>query len=216
MDEAGRGPVIGPLVIGLVAVTEEELQELIELGVDDSKSLSGKRREHLFDQIKSISSVAEVLVVDAQELNEMMETYTLNEIEVMKFRELLAPVSKKIKTLFLDAADVNAERFGNRFADLVPYVVSEHKADSNYEVVAAASILAKTVRDRQISELQELYKKKFPDLPPFGKGYPANAKKFLEAYYNKYLEIPEIARTKWKTVKRIIENSPQRNLDEFM
>ncbi|RMG38741.1 MAG: ribonuclease HII [Methanobacteriota archaeon] len=216
MDEAGRGPVLGPLVIGLVAATPSELAELREIGVDDSKALTEKKRIQLAESIRSAVSIAKVLVVPASELNVLMTEKTLNQIEVIKFRQLLQPYASKVSKLFLDAADVNAERFGNHFTDLVDDVVAEHKADSKYEIVAAASILAKTERDRQMQLLQKEYAKKYPDLPSFGKGYPTNARNFLEEYYRRFNEMPNIARIKWKTVQKIIEKFPQTNLDEFL
>ncbi len=216
MDEAGRGPVLGPLVIGLVGATKSEIEDLKEIGVDDSKAMSDSKRQRLAEEIKTRVTIAEVLIVPASELNKLMKTQTLNKIEVTKFRQLLKPFANQISKLFLDAADVKAERFGLNFKDLVRDVVSEHKADSKYEVVAAASILAKTERDRQMKMLQKEYSEKFPNLPSFGKGYPANAKEFLKKYYRRYHKMPDIARTKWKTVQRIIEKYPQNNLDDFL
>ena len=185
MDEAGRGPVLGPLVIGLVACTREQIDILKELGVDDSKALSEKKREKLANSIREIAEIADILVVSAEEIDELMEEHTLNQIEVMMFRKLVGRYSERIEELYLDAADVKAERFGEQFMEFsIPVVVSEHKADSKYTIVAAASILAKTERDSQMRQLQNKYSKEFPDLPKFGKGYPANAKEFLEKYYS--------------------------------
>ncbi len=217
MDEAGRGPVLGPLVIGLVACTKQEIEILKELGVDDSKALSEKKRENLANSIMEIAEIADTLVVSAKEINELMEDHTLNEIEVLMFKKLIRKYSKRISELYLDAADVKAERFGEHFSEFnIPVVVSEHKADSKYIVVAAASIIAKTERDRQMRQLQDKYSKEFPNLPKFGKGYPANAKEFLKEYYLKYWEFPPITRKRWKTAKKIEKENAQNSLEDFI
>ncbi len=216
MDEAGRGAVLGPLVIGFAAFTPQQLDKIRKLGLGDSKALSEKRRREFEVHIKKIATIAETLCVFPEELTKLMDKESLNMVEVKKFRELLKPYSNQIDELQLDAADVNAERFGNYFKDLVPKVISEHKADAKFPAVSAASILAKVERDRQIEILQQQYAKKFPHLPNFGKGYMASATPFLEAYYKEYRSFPPIARTKWKTLDKIRKKYSQSGLEEFL
>ncbi len=206
MDEAGRGPVLGPLVVGLVGVTPVQKKKLLDLGVDDSKKLTEKSRSRLAQEITSIVSAYKVLRVEATEINSLMEKYTLNEIEVFKFQNLLKEYCGSFEELQLDAADVNAERFGSQVskACIGKYrVVSEHKGDAKFVAVGAASIIAKYVRDETIKILQEEMKNFDPTLPSFGKGYPSNAKQFLVEYYKKYHSFPKHARLKWKTIQNI-------------
>ncbi|MHA2249211.1 MAG: ribonuclease HII [Candidatus Kariarchaeaceae archaeon] len=215
MDEAGRGPAIGPMVFGIVLVTPKEEKQLLSHGVKDSKALSSKRREEYAKKIEEISSYHATLVVSATKIDELMEKGTnLNKIEVISFRQLLKPYGHKIGTLQLDAADVNAERFGNKFRDLVDgEILSFHKGDAIFLSVGAASILAKVKRDHIINNLQREMKKTDPELPPFGSGYPTDAKPFLMGYVKKYLELPDIARKSWKTCKKILEEVQQSSLD---
>ena len=92
MDEAGRGPAIGPIVFGIVLVTPEQEDHLISLGIRDSKTLSSTKREEFARKIEEISSYHATLVVSAMKIDELMEKGTnLNKIEVLSFRQLLKP-----------------------------------------------------------------------------------------------------------------------------
>lgn len=217
MDEAGRGPAIGPLVFGLVVVTPEQEKILEEKGVNDSKTLSAAKRQEFKIIIEETVEYHDVLVLHAPELDQMMKNTKLNEIEVIKFRKLLEPVASQVTQLQLDAADVNAERFGSRFTDLVKDVDSRHKGDSIFRSVGAASILAKVARDECIENLQKEMTELDPELPSFGSGYPTQAKPFLEAYVEKYKCLPEIARHSWQTSKNALETHgpKQSTLDDF-
>ncbi|MDH5402130.1 MAG: ribonuclease HII [Candidatus Heimdallarchaeota archaeon] len=216
MDEAGRGPVIGPLVFGLVVVTSEQESFLKENGVEDSKTLSKLNRQRLAAIIKENTTYCDTLVVNAETITSLMGEMTLNEIEIKFFRQLISPQVNKIGILQLDAADVNAERFGSRFADLFDgQIQSFHKGDQLFTSVGAASILAKTTRDEIIESLQQKISKFDPTLPSFGSGYPTDAKPFLQAYYSKYHSFPMFVRTTWKTVKKIESSFAQSDLNSF-
>jgi ribonuclease HII len=111
---------------------------------------------------------------------------------------------------YVDASDVNAERFGDWIRGHLPFktkVISEQKADVNYPVVAAASIVAKVRRDELISELHKKY-------GFFGSGYPADHRTiaFLERWVREHGELPEFARKSWKTAQRIEDWAKQRKL----
>jgi len=218
MDEAGRGPVIGPMVIGLVSATPEQIGELARQGVNDSKQLSKSRRDKFRKVIENTTHKSDFLVVEVKEINEMMKSgVNLNEIEVIKYRELLKKHSKEAKELYLDAADVNADRFGKNVAGDLKHVkcVSEHKADEKYTVVGAASIIAKTERDRIVEKLDKEFQRKHPEIPSFKSGYPQQAKVFLEAWYKEFKSFPDIVRTEWKTCKNIEEKFTAKTLDDF-
>jgi len=221
MDEAGRGPAIGPIVFGLVIATPDQLDTLREAGVDDSKKLSKKKREEFHDIITETVSVYDTLAVDAVEIDHLRDSITMNQIEVKKFRELVQPYVKNIDLLQLDAADVNAVRFGRQFNDLIDGEIdSRHKGDSIFVAVGAASILAKLERDRLVEELQQQITDTDSSLPSFGSGYPAQAKPFLEAYVKKYGELPDFARKSWKTSKDALyrfkeKKTEQQSLADF-
>ena len=209
MDEAGRGSVLGPLVIGIVACTHTELAALKKVGVIDSKKLTKTKRANLFKKILDNVSIAGRLLISASEIDKLMKSsVNLNEIEVRGFKRLLSLYSRNISTVYLDAVDVNPTRFGSRIQsiDKEMLVISEHKADVKYTVVAAASIIAKHVRDKTVSKFRKEYLGKYPDLASFQTGYMNDSTQFLREYYNLYQKFPKIARTEWKTCKRITKD----------
>ncbi|MCW3994290.1 MAG: ribonuclease HII, partial [Candidatus Bathyarchaeota archaeon] len=170
VDDAGRGCVIGPLVIAGVLMKDNELPKLVQLGVKDSKLLSPRRRETLAVEIKRIVLKYNVIKLPPKDIDKVVETgrklHKLNRLEaktMAKIIELLAP-----DIAYVDASDVLEERFGQHISELLPFkveIVSEHKADRKYPVVSAASIIAKVERDMEIAKLKEKY-------GDFGCGYP--------------------------------------------
>lgn len=203
LDEAGRGPVIGSLVIGCVLIEEDRLPALKEQGITDSKQLSPKRREQLVDTIKSASMAWRLVELSAHDLNTLhAKNLTLNEIEEMAFGQALNEIEPKPAKIYLDAADVKEERFGQSVARHLKFIpgeiISKHKGDALFTVVGAASILAKTRRDQII----EGFKAEYGDI---GSGYPSDPYtiKYLKQYYQDHKEFPPIVRTWWETAKKI-------------
>src|SRR5438132_7216820 len=155
VDDAGRGPVIGPLVIAGVIIEEEKLDRLKRLGVKDSKQLLSSTRTRLSKEIPSIVDDYHVLEIGSQELDRIVNRapkfQRLNLLEA----KVMAQVIEKLKPdlVYVDSSDTRTERFKNNILDCLsftPRIVSEHKADINYPVVSAASIMAKVHRDRRI------------------------------------------------------------------
>ena len=216
IDEAGRGPMIGPMVICGILVDSDRLHELVEIGAKDSKILAHKRRLILKEKIEKVASEIVIRTVSAADIDRLRKQTTLNEIEVTEF----AFIAKTLKPreLYLDAADVIAERFGIKIGKLSglaskgAVIVSEHKADSKYPIVSAASIIAKVERDRTI----ETFHKKYGD---FGSGYPNDPKtvQFVRNLVRNGEKLPSIIRKSWKSVTRIIdeESTDQTKLDTF-
>jgi len=219
LDEAGRGPVIGSLVIGCVIFNEKDLHILDEIGVDDSKKISPKKREILAQKIKKHAVSYDLLEVTAENINALHKKgLSLNEIEEISFAKLLNGIKPQPDIIYLDAADVIEERFGRTIGGMLKFkpkkIISKHRGDAIFKIVGAASILAKTKRDHIIEE----YKKKFPGC---GSGYPSDpyTKKFLKSYYNSHQKFPPIVRTWWKTAENIVKEyelkKKQRKLTEF-
>ena len=214
VDEAGRGPMIGPMVICGVLVDSERLPELVRIGTRDSKTLSHSQRLKLKEKIKLVISKMEIRYVSAADIDRLRKRTTLNEIEVAEFASIVRAL--KPKEVYLDAVDVNAERFGEKIGNISGLaskgakIVSEHKADSKYPIVSAASIIAKVERDRVISE----YHKKYGD---FGSGYPSDPKTvdFVKNLVRNGKELPPIIRKSWDSVRRILdeESTEQSTLD---
>ncbi len=210
IDEAGRGPVIGPLTVCGVAVSEDNHYELESLNLRDSKKYTRKKREELEEPIRSVTECT-FAEIPASEISIEMSKKTLNDIEVELFAQVLLHFSQATE-IIVDACDVDAARFGEKicFCAGVPSVISEHKADDTYPIVSAASILAKIERDRRIDELKEVF-------GDFGSGYCSDRKtiEFLKKYIKKEGKLPPIARSSWDTSKRLLEEYYQRSLNHF-
>ena len=203
IDEAGRGPLIGPLVVCGVLFEQETIHDLDSLGVKDSKMLTPRRRTQLLQSIKRLASKIELRTISASEIDMLRgQKVNLNEIEVRAFVSIAQDLKPSL--LYLDAVDVKAQRFGiavserSGLSTLGCKVVSEHKADSKYPVVSAASIVAKVERDKAI----KLLHKEFGD---FGSGYPSDPKtiEFVRGFLSDTGELPNIVRHSWESVNRI-------------
>ncbi|MCL2476513.1 ribonuclease HII [Candidatus Bathycorpusculum sp.] len=206
VDEAGRGCVIGPLVVAGVVVLEENLPGLLELGVADSKMLSAKRRETLYPEILRLVKSHHVIKVPPylidRAVNSTRVLYKLNHLEAHTMAKVIQELGPD--KAFVDAADVVAQRFGNYIREFLvmaqqPIIVSEHKADRNYAVVAAASIIAKVERDLEIQRLQEKY-------GDFGSGYLGDGRtlvflrRLLAEGHGVY---PSCVRKSWEPARRV-------------
>ena len=203
VDEAGRGPVIGPLIIAGVSIEETDIPKLVDIGVKDSKLLSPKRRETLASQIKELAHNWHIISLSPAEIDRVVESkiklHKLNRLEAQAMASVIAVLKPDVA--YVDASDVLADRFGEHIAENLPFklkIVSEHKADKKYPVVSAASILAKVEREKVISQLQ----KKHGNI---GCGYPSdsNTIKFLEDCIRKFGSYPDFVRKSWKTSKRV-------------
>ena len=195
IDEAGRGSVLGPMVIAGVIVPEKMEKVLERMGVKDSKRLTANRRTILSRKLKKMFDY-KMVVITAREIDEMRASgINLNEIEKNAMEDI-------IEKAIVDAVDVKAERFQeNLRKDTGANVIAEHKADDKYIEVSAASIIAKAERDAQISEIN----KEFIKIGGIGSGYPSDptTKKFLTNYT--YDEMPDFVRRSWATVSKMKE-----------
>lgn len=202
VDDAGRGCVIGPLVIAGVLINEEDLPKLVQLGVRDSKLLSPHRREFLATEIKKTVAKYSLEKLSPREIDEVVlkgrKLRKLNWLEAQTMAKVIEALKPDVA--YVDASDVLEERFKQDILDCLPFkirIVSEHKADRNYPVVSAASIIAKVERDREIAELAKTY-------GDFGSGYPSDPRtmEFLEHCLRKSCDYPDFVRRSWKTAKR--------------
>ena len=211
IDEAGRGPMIGPMVICGILVEVECLRELQAIGVRDSKLLSPSRRFELKKDIEQIAQRIDIRAVSAEDIDRRRIYTTLNEIEVVEFASIAKSLNPE--ELYLDAVDVVPDRFGVKVAALSGLspqevrIVSEHKADSTYPIVSAASILAKVERDRIISSYHEVYGQ-------FGSGYPTDPKtiNFVKALVRNNQELPPIIRKSWGSVRKIMDAESKKQM----
>lgn len=214
IDEAGRGPVIGPLVVA--GLTLENDSKIIEYKVKDSKKISPKRRKILSKIIIEISSDYEILVIPAKDIDDMRKVMTLNEIEVNAFTKIIKKLKPDI--CYVDSVDVNENRFAeNILSDLSfkPTIISKHKADDIYPIVSAASIIAKNRRDEEVEKISQILEKRFDC--PLGSGYPADpiTQNFIKKWFEKYKKLPPYTRHSWKTVQNILNMCNTKKLDDF-
>lgn len=203
VDEAGRGPIIGPLVIAGVLLDEKDLSQLVDLGVKDSKRLSPRRREELAAEIKELALKYHVAMLSPAEIDRVVETgkklHRLNRLEAQTMAEVIKILRPEV--VYVDASDVLADRFKQHIAENLTFnvrIISEHKADMKYPIVSAASIIAKVERDRALFVLQ----KRFGNM---GCGYATDLKtiKFLETWIRKFGSYPDFVRKSWKPAKRL-------------
>jgi ribonuclease HII len=213
-DEAGRGPCFGPLVVAGVLVENDS--ELVRIGVCDSKQLTPKRREQLAPLIINSVSKYEIVVLPAADIDDLRKTMTLNELEVFVYSKIIEKLRPDV--CYVDAVDVKEERFGRDILSLLSYkpqMISEHKADVNYPVVGAASILAKVTRDEHVRRIAQEIEPKLN--LPLGSGYPADpvTKKFLSTWVSRFGSLPPHVRTSWETCQKLIKNQNTKRLDDF-
>jgi ribonuclease HII len=200
IDEAGRGPVLGPLVVAGVKLADDK--ELEKLNVRDSKKLSPERREALASEIRKLAEI-EVVVLSANELDLLRQIMTLNEIETGMFSKIITKL--KAAKVFVDCVDTNEETFKNNLKtqlDYEPEIISKHKADDIFPVVSAASIIAKTIRDNEVTRISaELGIN-------IGSGYPADpiTIEFIKNWLADRKELPPFIRHSWKTTERLWED----------
>jgi ribonuclease HII len=213
IDEAGRGPILGPLVMCGILVKEEDLNELVKLRVKDSKLLTKLKREGLFDKIKDVSYKSEIISVDPKEVDDAVNNkdgLNLNKLEAKKTAEIINLL--KPDKAIVDAPSNNIKSYRqylfkfikNKNVDLI----LEHKADLNYPIVSGASILAKVTRDAAIEKIKSKIK------IDFGSGYMSDSKTaaFLEKYYEKH---SELFRKSWAPYKNRVNEKFQSSLEDF-
>ncbi|MEM3369513.1 MAG: hypothetical protein QXE90_01520, partial [Candidatus Micrarchaeia archaeon] len=124
VDEAGRGAVLGPLVL-CVAIAEKEKEQFLRyIGVKDSKMLSPEKREELAEEIKEICHL-HIQKITANSINEFMKKgVSLNEVEAMfiskALQEIEPDIAEKIEKIYIDAPDPDAVRFTHRIKSNLP------------------------------------------------------------------------------------------------
>jgi len=196
IDEAGKGPVLGNLVIALASIDAEAEPELTELGITDSKKLTREKREEFFPQIKKLCKYS-IVEITASQLNERMGRESLNLIEAKAMGGLAASFPGRI---YIDLPEKNASKFIEKANLGKREVVAEHKADLKYPIVGAASILAKVTRDRRIEELKEKVGEEI------GSGYTSD-ERTINAIKNPKIraKLKGEIRTRWSTVERVMQ-----------
>jgi len=168
VDEAGRGSMLGPLVIAGVSLERSKIKKLSSMGVKDSKKLNSAARERLYKKIIDFVDDYYITRVSPTIIDRNVAKHQLNSLEAQYMAKVISKLDAKVS--YVDSCDVNPKRFGKKVSSLSNdvRVKSYHHADNKFVIVSAASILAKVSRDRAITRLQRKHN--------LGSGYPSDPK----------------------------------------
>lgn len=204
-DEAGKGPVLGAMVVAAVRGDPADLPP-----VDDSKALSPARRTHLAPEIRAVADTTVVAV--PPRLIDRPAT-DMNGLGAGAHGAAIGGVARPGDRVVCDAADTDVERFARRVADGCSVDVdidAAHGADERDPLVAAASVVAKVERDAHVDRLAARY-------GPCGSGYPGDpdTRRFLHGWVRAHGDLPDCARTSWETSRSALATAEQSALDGF-
>ena len=209
VDEAGRGSVMGPLVVG--AVYAEDDAFLKDIGVKDSKKLTSKSRERMYDRIVSESPDYTVVIASAADIDARREKMSLNEVELEMFREAVSKC--QVSRVYADCPDVNEMAFSSALSIRLNNitVIGRHKADDTYPVVSAASIVAKVTRDRMIEDISREFG------TDIGSGYPSDQQTmdFIRGWIKKNGVSPKHTRNSWEPVRKLLSVSANTKITDW-
>lgn len=197
VDEAGRGSMLGPLVVAGVAISRDQIPRLRSLGVRDSKSLTARQRNSMYGDILDIADSYSVYRISPKKIDGSVSLHNLNVLEARYMARIISKLAADIS--YVDSCDVNPRRFGARISDMSHRRIrSYHGADSRFAVVSAASIIAKVNRDREITRIQKTH--------DVGSGYPSDPKtvRFVREHIRGHGDIPPFVRASWRPVRAML------------
>ncbi|WP_049947913.1 ribonuclease HII [Candidatus Halobonum tyrrellensis] len=212
VDEAGKGPVLGPMVAAAVRADPDALPA----DVDDSKRVAPARREEMATRLRGDPEIrVGVGVVGVGRIDD--PATDMNSLTVAAQAEAAAAVADAGDRLTVDAGDVDAARFGRRVREAVAdtgtevTVTAEHRADESYPVVGAASVVAKVERDARVASLADRHD------ADVGSGYPSDptTRAFLREYVRAHGDLPDGARRSWSTCDDLLAAAEQSALGDF-
>lgn len=212
LDEAGRGSLVGPLVVGGFVLPRSRLPLLVPSGVRDSKLLTPSQREAVYRHLGSTGRRLAVSLAPAV-VDRHVRQGALNHLEARAFGQLVRRSGATM--VYADACDPVAPRFGReiaRWAGDGVRVLAEHRADVNHPVVAAASIVAKVRRDRAIARLRETLG------GGLGSGYPSDERTcdFVRDVLRSGAPAPDWVRASWRTMARLKPRPTGPSLESFV
>lgn len=193
--------MLGPIIVAGVCVTKKSISEMVEKGIKDSKLLSPKKRQVLFGHVVSVAESICVCRINIEDIDFHVFRNNLNLLEA----EAMAITIRNMKSdkTYVDSCDVNPSRYQRTIKSFLKQnntkVVSMHHADRLSVVVSGASIIAKVIRDSEISKIRI----KYGDV---GSGYPSDKKtiKFVKEWFRQKNQIPPFARKSWKPAQMIV------------
>lgn len=195
LDEAGRGPVLGPMVVAGVVLEQSLCERFKMMGLKDSKKLSSQKRTGLFALIQDEAQWSRTIVIWPSEIDLAVKMNGLNRLERDAFAEIINSYDGD-GTIIVDSPQ-KPEIFSAMIKEKLTCdrdLLCSFKADDLYPVVSAASVLAKVTRDSIIEELKAEY-------GDFGSGYPADPK--TKSFLNNLKDPLFFVRKSWKTYSEL-------------
>lgn len=216
VDEAGRGPVIGPMVMAIAVLDKKASEQLKSMGVRDSKKMTAKNRQRMYPIVCELCAEKKTVHISPAKIDLLRSRMSLNQAEAIESAKLIMALKTNPKRVYVDSTDSVAQNYKKRIEDHMrskypgrpyPTLICEHRADDKYVQASAASVLAKVERDREIERLKI-------EWGDFGSGYPADplTQKFISEII-KGGELPDMVRKSWNTVKK---DRAQSSLDSFL
>jgi ribonuclease HII len=212
IDEAGKGCVIGPLIIAGFMIDQEHENELIKIGVKDSKELAPKKREVIAKKLEKLGDVFVLNIGPCKIDNYKKEGINLNQLEAMKFCEIINMASPQ--KVYIDCPTKNIKKFEKFLKKMIKNeteLVVENFADKKYPVVSAASIIAKNVREKEVEKLRKKYGFE-------GSGYTSDEKtiEWMKNWLKNHKDFPEgLVRKSWITTEFIFRDKKQSRISSF-
>jgi ribonuclease HII len=212
VDEAGRGSIIGPLVVAGISFKKANISGLRKIGVKDSKALTPKCRASLFVQLKEMANSICIYKIDCNVVDDNVCSKRLNKLEAQTMAHIINNLHAD--KVYVDSCDVNPNRYEDYIRSYLPALklklYSMHHADSINIVVSAASIVAKITRDEEIEKIRKTHCN-------IGSGYPCDDKTmgFIRDWVSKYKCPPNFARKSWRPLKQMLEEIQQYKLSQF-
>lgn len=217
IDDAGRGPLIGPMILAGVLMDRKDEEFLKKHGIKDSKLLLHSKRVEMAKIIKETAISYHIVQSPPEQIDEIISSgVNLNTLEAMKAAEIINKLNngKDKITVIIDCPSVNLSAWRSKVLEFVKNydnleIICEHKADFNHVSVSAASILAKVTREEEVKKIKERYGE-------IGSGYPSDplTKEFLKNYGNQ-LKDSGIFRKTWATWKAMFPGNKQSTLKGF-
>ena len=214
VDDSGRGPLIGPLILAGVLLNEEQEKILKKHKVRDSKTVLPSQRLQMAELIEKNIINKKIAIAYPKEIDESVDGEdNLKTLEAKKTAEVINALNKDNETIsvIIDCPSTNKRMWLNKMLKYLNnsknlVIRCEHKADRDYVAVSAASVLAKCAREEEVAKIKKEYGN-------IGSGYPADpiTVKFLKENGEK-LRNSSIFRKSWATWKKMFPGEKQRTL----
>lgn len=199
-DEAGRGCVLGPMLVGGYLLDEDDVGVIREAGGRDSKGMTAARRAAIVPALVELALDHRTVALSAAEI----DRGNLNALEEQTFAQVTAELRPDRVQIDAPVPPAGLGRFRRRMAALldmpVEHIEVANQAEDRFPAVGAASVLAKVERDAAIAALRDEY-------GDIGSGYPSDPKtrRFLAELLEQDAALPPFVRTRWDTVRKLRE-----------